>query len=40
MIEKYIPTKEEVKKFLKKIELRIKQNNQKTWKPQKHEPRL
>ena len=40
MKDNYTPTKEEVKKFLDKIEKRIKQNYQKRWKPQKHEPRL
>lgn len=40
MIEKYIPTKENVRKFLQKIELRVKQNNQKPWSPQNHEVRL
>jgi len=38
MIEKYTPTKEEVKKFLQKIDNRIK--NTKLWPEQKHEPRL
>ncbi len=39
MIEKYSPAKEEVKKFLDRIEQRINKNKS-TWKPQKHEPRL
>ena len=38
MIEKYSPTKEEVKKFLDRIEKRIK--NVKLWPEQKHESRL
>ncbi len=38
MIEKYSPTKEEVKKFLDKIEKQIK--SVKLWPEQKHESRL
>ena len=38
MIEKYSPTKEDVSKFLQKIEKRIK--NSKVLTEQKHEPRL
>ncbi len=38
MIEKYIPTKEEVKKFLDRIEKRIK--TAKLWPEQKHQTPL
>jgi len=40
MIEKHIPTKEEIEKFLQKIEQRITSNNNKPWKPQQHQTRL
>jgi len=40
MIKTHIPSKEEIKAFLNKIENRIHKNNQSTWSPQKQEPRL
>lgn len=40
MIEKYKPTREEINKFLKKIEQRIASNNKNPLKPQQHEQRL
>ena len=40
MLEKHIPTNEEVKKFLQKIEQRIQLNKNKSGKTQQHEPRL
>lgn len=40
MIEKHIPTNEEVKKFLKKIEQRVASNNENPLKPQQYKQRL
>ena len=40
MIEKYKPTREEVKLLLNRISERIKLNNKKPWKTQVHEVRL
>ncbi len=40
MIEKYKPTREEINKFLKRIEQRIASNNEKSLKPQQHEQRI
>lgn len=40
MIEKYKATREEVNKFLKRIEQRKASNNKKSLKPQQHEQRL
>ena len=40
MIEKHIPTKEEVKKFLQKIEQRIQLNKNRPHNQQQHETRL
>ncbi len=40
MIEKYKPTRDEINKFLKRIEQRVASNNEKSLEPQQHEPRL
>lgn len=40
MIEKHNPTREDIKRFLQKIEERITSNNKKPLKQQVHEPRL
>ena len=40
MIENHIPSKEEIEKFLQKIEQRITSNNHKPWEQQDFKSRL